>query len=90
MRAGVVDREHLAVVGVEDRDRWIRVDPPGLAAGQGREWADLEHDLNLPVVVSCIELRNWIRNMQQRDGRGRPLSSAVLPEFRRRAQPFRL
>jgi hypothetical protein len=48
MRAGVVDREHLAVVGVEHRDRWIRFDPPGLTAGQGREWADFEHDLNLP------------------------------------------
>ena len=32
MRAGV-DREHLAVVGVEDRDRWIGFDPPRLTAG---------------------------------------------------------
>ena len=56
MRAGVVDREHLAVVGVEDRDRWIRFDPPRLTAGQGREWADFEHDLNLPEWVLCIGL----------------------------------
>ena len=51
MRAGVIDREHLAVVGVEDRDRWIGFDPPRLTAGQGREWADFEHDVDLPGMV---------------------------------------
>ena len=55
MRTGVVDREHLTVVGVEDRDRWIGFHPPRLTAGQGRQWTDFEHDVDLPGWVRCSE-----------------------------------
>src|ERR1700754_1231453 len=56
MRAGVVDREHLAVIGVEDGDRWVRLDSPRLTAGEGREWTDFKHDRDLLVgyfVADC-------------------------------------
>jgi hypothetical protein len=56
MRAGVVDCEHLAVVGVEDGDGRIRFDPQRLTAGQGRKWTDFEHDLNLPERILCSGL----------------------------------
>jgi hypothetical protein len=65
MRTGVIDREHLAIVGVEDRDRWIGFDPTGLTARQGREWADFKHGLDLPDNGICIGLRNMHRNAQQ-------------------------
>jgi hypothetical protein len=51
MRAGVVDREHLAVIGVEHRDRWIRFDPARLTARQGRQRTDFEHERDLPGVT---------------------------------------
>jgi hypothetical protein len=56
MRAGVVDREHLAVIGVEDGDRWVRFDPQRLTAGEGREWTDFKHDRDLLVWVFCSGL----------------------------------
>ena len=56
MRAGVVDGEHLAVIGVEDGDRWVRFDPPRLTAGEGREWTDFKHDRDLLVWVLCSGL----------------------------------
>jgi hypothetical protein len=51
MRAGVVDCEHLTVVGVEHRDRWIRFDPARLTARQGRQRTDFEHERDLPGVT---------------------------------------
>ena len=59
MRTGVIDREHLAVIGMKDRNRRIGFDPPRLTARQGREWADFKHDVDLPVMdfVAYYETR---------------------------------
>jgi hypothetical protein len=56
VRAGVVDREHLAVIGVEDGDWRVRVDAPRLTAGEGREWTDFKHDRDLLGVVDLYRI----------------------------------
>ena len=63
MRTGVIDREHLAVIGMKDRNRRIGFDPPRLTARQGPEWADFKHDVDLPVMD--FVLRNTHRYVQQ-------------------------
>jgi hypothetical protein len=50
MRAGVVDGEDLAVLGVEDRDGWVNLDPPGLAARKLCERTHWHHQVHLLIA----------------------------------------